>query len=74
MEGDTVVAEVVHMAVSASTATLNVCLDSSQTRVIDENNNDVTPERETPTLVRVEFLFAGQIYITSSSTVRTGSC
>ncbi|MDZ8202606.1 hypothetical protein RZO50_13885 [Microbacterium sp. SSW1-59] len=74
ISGETVVSEVRPKILSQDRVAIEVCLDSSRTRLIDQEGTDVTPSRETPTLVNVELVHAGDYYITSSTTQQTGSC
>ncbi|MDZ8276216.1 hypothetical protein R2Q81_09695 [Microbacterium aquimaris] len=72
--GDTTVVRVDQVTSADNDVTLDVCVDSSRTRILNEEGTDVTPDRETPTLIRVQLVLAGDMFITSSATAKTGSC
>lgn len=57
---------------SSSEVVIEVCLDASETRVIDESGEDVTPsDRDTRSRLSVTLQLIHEEYLISSSTVAT---
>ena len=76
--GETVITDVEYAAIDANltSADVNICLDSSQTTIVDESGNDVTPStREPITLISTTVVWTPSgTAITSSETLKTGQC